>query len=165
MTLFAALSLQVALYQVSVRWVRCLPLTSFRFRVTTDTLVSLAGRFPLLGLVRDLHPLDNTHASQTKKCPPDCSKGHSVKGGGDLLSRLRSTIGAGGLNFSVRNGKRWNPAAIAALVFLHIISDGVWLTVGDRNTLRISSAAALVKLRTQVFFFCDNSRAISSARL
>ena len=24
----------------------------------------------------------------------------------------RSTIGAGGLNFSVRNGKRWNPAAI-----------------------------------------------------
>ena len=24
-----------------------------------------------------------------------------------------STIGAGGLNFSVRNGKRWNPAAIA----------------------------------------------------
>ena len=23
-----------------------------------------------------------------------------------------STIGAGGLNFSVRNGKRWNPAAI-----------------------------------------------------
>ena len=57
---------KVALYQVSVRWVRCLPLTSFRFRVTTDTLVSLAGRFPLLGLVRDLHPLDNTHASQTK---------------------------------------------------------------------------------------------------
>lgn len=49
-----------------MRWVRCLPLTSFRFRVATDTLVSLAGRFPLLGLVRDLHPLDNTHASQTK---------------------------------------------------------------------------------------------------
>ena len=37
------------------------------------------------------------------------------KDGGDLLSRLAgSTIGAGGLNFSVRNGKRWNPAAIAA---------------------------------------------------
>ena len=67
LTLFADLSLQVALYQVSVRWVRYLPLTSFRFRVTTDTLVSLARRFPLLGLVRDLHPLDNTHASQTKK--------------------------------------------------------------------------------------------------
>ena len=66
LTLFAALSLQEALYQVSVRWGRCLPLTSFRFRVATDTLVSLAGRFPLLGLVRDLHPLDNTHDSQTK---------------------------------------------------------------------------------------------------
>ena len=31
-----------------------------------DTLVSLAGRFPLPGLVRDLHPLDDTHAGQTK---------------------------------------------------------------------------------------------------
>ena len=27
----------------------------------------------------------------------------------------RSTIGAGGLNFSVRNGKRWNPAAITTM--------------------------------------------------
>ena len=35
------------------------------------------------------------------------------KDGGDLLSHLRSTIGVNGLNFSVRNGKRWNPAAIA----------------------------------------------------
>ena len=31
-----------------------------------DTLVSLAGQFPLLGPVRDLHPLADTHASQTK---------------------------------------------------------------------------------------------------
>ena len=37
------------------------------------------------------------------------------KVGGDLLSRLRSTIGADGLNFSVRNGKRWNPVAITTL--------------------------------------------------
>ena len=35
------------------------------------------------------------------------------KNGGYLLSHLRSTIGVNGLNFSVRNGKRWNPAAIA----------------------------------------------------
>ena len=27
---------------------------------------------------------------------------------------VRSTIGDGGLNFSVRNGKRWDPAAITA---------------------------------------------------
>ena len=29
-----------------------------------------------------------------------------------------STIGANGLNFSVRNGKRWIPVAIATLRFL-----------------------------------------------
>ena len=38
------------------------------------------------------------------------------KNGGYLLSHLRSTIGAGGLNFSVRNGKRWNPATIATSI-------------------------------------------------
>ena len=38
------------------------------------------------------------------------------KEGGDLLSRLRSTIGAVGLNFSVRNGKRWNTNAIATII-------------------------------------------------
>ena len=32
-----------------------------------DTLVSLAGQFPLLGPVRDLHPLADIHASQTTK--------------------------------------------------------------------------------------------------
>ena len=31
-------------------------------------------------------------------------------------SRLRSTIGNGGLNFSVRNGKRWIPVFITALM-------------------------------------------------
>ncbi len=36
--------------------------------------------------------------------------------GTDLLSHLfGSTIGPGGLNFSVRNGKRWNPAGIGTL--------------------------------------------------
>ncbi len=39
------------------------------------------------------------------------------KNGGYLLSHLAgSTIGAGGLNFSVRDGKRWNPATIATLM-------------------------------------------------
>ena len=32
--------------------------------------------------------------------------------GGYLLSHFRSTIGAVRLNFSVRNGKRWNPHTI-----------------------------------------------------
>ena len=40
-----------------------------------------------------------------------------AESGGLLLSRFRSTIGAGGLNFSVRNGKRWDPAAITTLIF------------------------------------------------
>ena len=35
-----------------------------------------------------------------------------LKKGGYLLSHLRSTIGTIGLNFSVRNGKRWNPNVI-----------------------------------------------------
>ena len=39
-------------------------------------------------------------------------------GGGYLLSHFRSTIGAAGFNFSVRNGKRWNPRAMAALISL-----------------------------------------------
>ncbi len=39
-----------------------------------------------------------------------------VKDGGYLLSHLvGSTIGAAGLNFSVRDGKRWNPGTIATL--------------------------------------------------
>ena len=36
-------------------------------------------------------------------------------GGGYLLSHSRSTIGVVRLNFSVRNGKRWDPHAITAL--------------------------------------------------
>ena len=42
------------------------------------------------------------------------------KSGIDLLSHPQkgSTIGANGLNFSVRNGKRWSPVAIATLIRL-----------------------------------------------
>ena len=36
--------------------------------------------------------------------------------GGCLLSHLRSTIGVTGLNFSVRDGKRWIPGAITTLI-------------------------------------------------
>ena len=36
----------------------------------------------------------------------------SLEGGGYLLSRFRSIIGVVRFNFSVRNGKRWNPYAI-----------------------------------------------------
>ena len=52
-----------------------------------------------------------------KSSPPDLNvrRGNLCqKSGGDLLSRLRSTIGAPGLNCSVRNGKRWDPGAVTA---------------------------------------------------
>ena len=37
------------------------------------------------------------------------SKTQGLKKSNDLLSRKTSTISAIGLNFSVRNGKRWTP--------------------------------------------------------
>ena len=41
-------------------------------------------------------------------------------GGGYLLFHFRSIIGVARFNFSVRNGKRWSPCAMATLVsFLH----------------------------------------------
>ena len=42
------------------------------------------------------------------------SVSHKISGG-YLLSHRNSTIGVTGLNFSVRNGKRWIPGAIATL--------------------------------------------------
>ena len=44
------------------------------------------------------------------------------KKGNDLLSRKCSTIGAGRLNFSVRNGKRWNPTAVATLSLYRFVT-------------------------------------------
>ena len=43
-----------------------------------------------------------------------------AQNGDCLLSHLRSTIGVNGLNFSVRNGKRWNPVAIVTSMPYHI---------------------------------------------
>ena len=40
----------------------------------------------------------------------------SLLGGGYLLSHFRSTIGVVRLNFSVRNGKRWDPHALTTLL-------------------------------------------------
>ena len=53
------------------------------------------------------------HKKERSKLSLACSALLSFKSGGYLLSRLvDSTIGAIGLNCSVRNGKRWNPDAI-----------------------------------------------------
>ena len=45
------------------------------------------------------------------------------RGGGDLLSHFRSIIDVVRFNFSVRNGKRWSPHAIATLVRLSVSTD------------------------------------------
>ena len=54
--------------------------------------------------------------TQKKRLPSDDCSDRSLllkKKGGDLLYRLVDrTIGATGLNFSVRDGKRWNPGAV-----------------------------------------------------
>ena len=44
----------------------------------------------------------------------------SFLGGDYLLSHFRSTIGVVRLNFSVRNGKRWNPHAVITFVFTFV---------------------------------------------
>ena len=44
------------------------------------------------------------------------SVSNRCEGGGYLLSRFRSTIGVAGFNFSVRDGKRWSPRAMATLM-------------------------------------------------
>ena len=50
-----------------------------------------------------------------KKSPPfHVSETGDLKKAAAYSTTVRSTIGDGGLNFSVRNGKRWDPAAIAA---------------------------------------------------
>lgn len=53
----------LALYLISVRQVRLLPPAS----TSLWTPLLLARRFPLSGLVRDLHPLDYAHAGRTKQ--------------------------------------------------------------------------------------------------
>ena len=45
-----------------------------------------------------------------------------LRGGGYLLFHFRSIIGVARFNFSVRNGKRWSPCAIATLVRLQLFS-------------------------------------------
>ena len=47
-------------------------------------------------------------------------------GGGYLLSHFRSTIGVVRLNFSVRNGKRWDPHAITTLSLPFSADPGHW---------------------------------------
>ena len=62
------------------------------------------------------HFYHSTHQIGQKQTKPRRSlsrASHFVKKAASYSPALHcSTIGAGGLNFSVRNGKRWDPAAI-----------------------------------------------------
>ena len=73
-----------------------------------------------------------------------------------------STIGDGGLNFSVRNGKRWYPAAIATAIYYlrEIIYDALQSAI----TLRFLKPGVLQFL-PRIFFPQDRFRAISTGRL
>ena len=51
------------------------------------------------------------HVEKIKKAPENLAAS-GAQDGDYLLSHLRSTIGVTKLNFSVRNGKRWNLRAI-----------------------------------------------------
>ena len=65
-TCLAALSQVIAYYTVSVRQARGLPLASFRFRLTMDTL-AFGYIFPATGQIPDFHRLETCAAGRTKK--------------------------------------------------------------------------------------------------
>ncbi len=83
------------------------------------------------GILADSHKThkhENVTIGMPARCGGPCGAGYTQKeegqialslllGGGYLLSHFRSTIGVVRLNFSVRNGKRWDPHAITTLVF------------------------------------------------
>ncbi len=114
------------------------------------------------------------------KIPPCWRKamhgGIYPKKGGYLLSRSAgSTIGVSGLNFSVRNGKRWDTAAIAT-----IISDsGIHAAqhhFEEGRIIPLTSNQQNIKKQTKMYMKkhpCEKKyrvpsksfRAISSARL
>ena len=68
---------------------------------------------PLITLT---HPVVYCEPLARKKNEGAAVSSDSLLGGGYLLSHFRSTIGVVRLNFSVRNGKRWDPHAITTLL-------------------------------------------------
>ena len=97
------------------------------FRMVTFRMATLHYNPPACGATRKRKSKETEAGSaesarqgkarKTKKGVPGALRsGDTVKkAGGCLLSRFRSTIGAAGLNFSVRDGKRWCPGAMAAI--------------------------------------------------
>ena len=87
--------------------------------------------------------------------------------GGLLLSRFPSTIGAGGLNFSVRNGKRWIPAAITTcMVCMHIAHADIFSKKDEgRTTEKDSRAISTARLWCRHLYTCGLSTSCSATTL
>ena len=64
LTLLGILPSSTALYVISVRQARVLPLSFFRFCLTTDTL-DLGCILPTAGRIRDFHPLERALTGRT----------------------------------------------------------------------------------------------------
>ena len=80
-------------------------------------------------------------------------RGPVVKDGGYLLShKCCSTIGAIGLNFSVRNGKRWIPNAITTLIFSIIIRLFLYRLEEEK---RIEMKTVVIINKDTFLFSCD----------
>ena len=93
------------------------------------------------------------------------SRRRSVIGGGYLLSHFRSTIGVAGFNFSVRNGKRWSPRAVATLVRSGRPSVSPLSPVGGRLPPRgrrlgsvVAAPAAVMGRKRRLEAGCDPAR-------
>ena len=91
-----------------------------------------------------------------KKFPSQLNIVRGTQDGDYLLSHLRSTIGVTKLNFSVRNGKRWNLRAIVT-----------WISFGTSPVNMNHKQSGLLRVRTYMppSLRKESERAISNARL
>ena len=64
-------------------------------------------------------------------------------GGDVLLSRFRSTIGAGGLNVPVRDGKGWGPAAMVTVLLLPPTPGGIMCSTWWRGARSLRESPAI----------------------
>ena len=72
-------------------------------------------------MIRNGHPTGYINKKRSSGQKPDQ---RTLKVAAACSPTVRSTIGDGGLNFSVRNGKRWNPNAITTLISLRCLHAG-----------------------------------------
>ena len=99
----------------------CSALAPFR----TFCLVAILG-------ILDLLSLSSLYSPKITK-PRQLVLSRLLLSGGCLLSHLRSTIGVTGLNFSVRDGKRWIPGAITTLIRLQSSLYSVTFNIIERT--------------------------------